>query len=210
MKKISVMIVDDHTLLRQTWATLLNFYGPYEVIANTGDGHAAIEAATTFQPDLVLLDINMSPLNGFDVMDAIKKISPATKVIGVSMHSQPGYAKKMMRRGARGYVTKNSTTNELITAMEKVMKGETYVCTEVKNLLTEEVMGDSAGAGISHLTEKELQIIDLMKLGFTTKAIAEQMKVATKTVETHKHNIYKKLNVKSSFALMNLVARMAI
>ncbi len=108
MGKITVLIVDDHTLIRETWSFLLGRNENFEVIAEVGDGQKAIDIARDKRPNIVLLDINMTPLNGFDVLKMIRKQSPGSKVIAVSMHSQPAYAKKMLRMGAKGYITKNS------------------------------------------------------------------------------------------------------
>ena len=108
MKKVSIMIVDDHTLIRETWSFLLGKNENFDVVAECGDGERAIELARDKRPDVVLLDINMAPMSGFDVLKMIRKYSPGSKIIGVSMHSQPAYAKKMLRLGAKGYVTKNS------------------------------------------------------------------------------------------------------
>ncbi|WP_315819545.1 response regulator transcription factor [Paraflavitalea speifideaquila] len=94
MSRISIMIVDDHTLIRETWSFLLGRNEGFEVIAEVGDGQQAIEIARDKRPNIILLDINMSPLNGFDILKMVRKLSPGSKVIAVSMHSQPAYAKK--------------------------------------------------------------------------------------------------------------------
>src|SRR5882724_3694939 len=108
MKKTSVMIIDDHILIREFLSLSIGHYENFEVIAESGDGQQAIELARDKRPDLIMLDINMSPMNGFEVLKMIRKMSPTTKIIGLSMHSQPAYAKKMLRLGAKGYMTKNS------------------------------------------------------------------------------------------------------
>lgn len=102
MAKITVLIVDDHTLIRETWSFLLGRNENFEVIAEVGDGQRAIDIARDKRPNIVLLDINMTPLNGFDVLKMIRKQSPGSKVIAVSMHSQPAYAKKMLRMERKG------------------------------------------------------------------------------------------------------------
>ena len=117
MKRVSIMIVDDHLLIRQTWSFLLGKNENFDVIADTGDGEQAIELAREKRPDVILLDIKMRPLSGFDVLKMIRKYSPGSKVIGVSMHSQPAYSQKMLRMGAKGYVSKKSTQHEMIEAI---------------------------------------------------------------------------------------------
>src|SRR6186713_3530691 len=123
MKKVSIMIVDDHTLIRETWSFLLGKNENFDVIAECGDGERAIDLARDKRPNIVLLDINMAPMSGFDVLKMIRKFSPGSKVIAVSMHSQPAYAKKMLRLGARGYVTKNSPRKEMLEAIHTVHSG---------------------------------------------------------------------------------------
>src|ERR1700754_4911462 len=161
MKKVSIMIVDDHTLIRETWSFLLGKNENFDVVAECGDGERAIELARDKRPDVVLLDINMAPMSGFDVLKMIRKYSPGSKIIGVSMHSQPAYAKKMLRLGAKGYVTKNSPRQEMLDAIGEVTKGNIYVCQEVKNILSDQMLGDEeAGTGLNQLSEREMEVIN--------------------------------------------------
>lgn len=204
-KRTSVLIVDDHTLIRESWSLLLKYEKKFDVIANTGDSEEAIKIVTEQKPELVLLDINMGVTSGFDVLRSIRKVSPGTRVIGISMHSQPAYARKMIRGGAKGYVTKNSTTEELLFAIKEVMAGNTYICAEVKNILGEQMLAEESNNGIQQLTSKELEVIQYLKEGLPSKDIAGKMHVATKTIEVHRHNIFKKLGVKNVVALVQMV-----
>ena len=201
------MIVDDHTLVRETWTKFINLYPEYEVIFHTGDGNEAIEVARKKRPDIVLLDINMSPLNGFDVLEMIRKFSPGSKVIGVSMHSQPAYAKRMMRGGAKGYVTKSSPSEELMLALAEVAAGKKYICEDVKNILTEQAVNETGQgpSAIGQLSDRELQIINLLRSGLSSKQIGQELSITPKTVEVHRHNILKKLKLKNSVALIEYV-----
>ncbi len=206
MGKISIMIVDDHTLIRETWSFLLGRNEGFEVIAEVGEGQRAIELARDKRPNIVLLDINMTPINGFDVLKMIRKLSPGSKVIAVSMHSQPAYAKKMLRLGARGYVTKNSPRQEMLDAIEEVYKGNVYVCQEVKNILSEQMLGNEEnGTGLNQLSERELEVIHLIRDGLSSKEIADKLAISIKTVEVHRHNILKKLKVKNTASLINYI-----
>lgn len=206
MEKITIMIVDDHTLIRETWSFLLGRNENFEVIAECGDGEKAVEIAKEKKPDIVLLDINMSPLNGFEVLKLIRKYSPGSRVIAVSMHSQPTYAKKMMRMGARGYVTKNSPRQEMIDAVMEVYKGNSYICSEVKNILSEQLLNDEdESSGLNQLSEREIDVINLLREGLSSKGIAEKLNISIKTVEVHRHNILKKLKVKNTASLINLI-----
>jgi two-component system invasion response regulator UvrY len=206
MGKISVMIVDDHTLIRETWSFLLGRNENYEVVAEVGDGQRAIDLARDKRPNIVLLDINMSPLNGFDVLKMIRKLSPGSKVIAVSMHSQPAYAKKMLRLGAKGYVTKNSPRQEMLDAINEVYLGNMYICQEVKNILSDQMLGEEDPAtGLNQLSEREIEVINNIRDGHSSKEIADRLGISIKTVEVHRHNILKKLKVKNTASLINYI-----
>ena len=200
------MIVDDHTLIRETWSFLLGRNENFEVIAEVGDGQKAIDLARDKRPNIVLLDINMSPINGFDVLKMIRKLSPGSKVIAVSMHSQPAYAKKMLRLGAKGYVTKNSPRQEMLDAMIEVNKGNVYICQEVKNILSEQMLGEEDNSvGLNQLSEREIEVINQIREGLSSKEIADKLGISIKTVEVHRHNILKKLKVKNTASLINYI-----
>ncbi|MBC8034820.1 MAG: response regulator transcription factor [Chitinophagaceae bacterium] len=206
MEKITIMIIDDHTLIRETWSFLLGKNEGFEVVAETGDGEKAIGIAKELRPNIVLLDINMTPLNGFDVLKLLRKYSPGSKVIAVSMHSQPTYAKKMLRMGARGYVTKNSPRQEMMDAVVDVHKGNIYICDEVKNILSHQLMNEEEEpSGLNHLSEREIEVINLLKDGQSSKEIAGSLSISYKTVEVHRHNILKKLKVKNTASLINFI-----
>lgn len=206
MSRITIMIVDDHTLIRETWSFLLGRNEGFEVIAEVGDGQQAIEIARDKRPNIVLLDINMSPLNGFDILKMIRKLSPGSKVIAVSMHSQPSYAKKMLRLGARGYITKNSPRQEMLDAIKEVYGGQIYICQEVKNIISVQMLGEDEGMpGLNQLSEREIEVINLIREGLSSKEIATRLNIAIKTVEVHRHNILKKLKVKNTASLINYI-----
>jgi two-component system, NarL family, invasion response regulator UvrY len=206
MKKISIMIVDDHTLIRETWSFLLGKNENFDVVAECGDGERAIEFARDKRPDVVLLDINMAPMSGFDVLKMIRKYSPSSKIIGVSMHSQPAYAKKMLRLGAKGYVTKNSPRQEMLEAIAEVSKNQVYICQEVKNILSEQMLnGDQVNPDINNLSDREMQIVRALKEGLSSKEIASELSISLKTVEVHRHNILKKLKLKNTVSLINFI-----
>lgn len=206
MEKISVMIVDDHTLIRETWSFLLGRNENFEVAAECGDGQQAIAMAKEKRPQVVLLDINMMPMNGFDILKQLKRYAPASKVIGVSMHTQPTYAKKMIKMGARGYVTKNSPRKEMLDAIVEVHQGSMYICSEVKNILSEQILvNEDDSGGLNYLSEREIDVINLLKDGYSSKEIASELKISCKTVEVHRHHILKKLKVKNTASLINYI-----
>src|SRR5260221_12797256 len=160
MSKINILIADDHKLIRETWSYILNSDARFQVIAEGGDAQEAVELAKTKRPHVVLMDINMTTFSGLEATQRIRKISPGSKVIGVSMHSQPAYAKKMLQMGARGYVTKNSSKEEMIKAILEVNHGNKYICDEIKNIIGEEVLEKESLSNIGTLTEREIQIMN--------------------------------------------------
>lgn len=206
MEKISIIIADDHKLIRDTWSFILNNDERFEVLAECSNGEEAVEMAKQFRPRILLMDINMSPINGIEATQLVRKFAPATRVIGVSMHSQPAYVKKMLKIGALGYVTKNSPIDEMITAIIEVDKGNRYICNEVKNILSEQMFEeDGEGTGINALSNRELDVIKLIKEGMSSKEISKSLNISLKTVEVHRHNILKKLNLKNSASLVNYI-----
>ena len=206
MEKISVLIADDHKLIRDTWSYILNNDTRFIVIAECGDSEQAVEMSRTKKPNIVLMDINMLPISGFEATERIRKASPTSKIIGVSMHSQPAYAKKMLQIGARGYVTKNSSKEEMMKAIMEVYEGNKYICEEIKNNISELVLEENKEVpNVNALTEREIQIINLIKEGMSSKEIAQNLNISLKTVEVHRHNVLKKLKLKNSASLVNFI-----
>lgn len=208
MHTITVLLVDDHRLIRDSWSFILNSDPRFQVTGETSSGQEAIEIARDKNPDIVLMDVNMAPVNGFDATKQIRKLSPASKIIGVSMHSMPAYAKRMLQLGAMGYVTKNSSKDEMINAILEVNAGKKYICEEVKNILAQQELDESDASGIADmnsLSRRELDIIQLIKEGLSSKEIALKLDISLKTVEVHRYNILKKLNLKNTASLVNFI-----
>jgi DNA-binding NarL/FixJ family response regulator len=130
MKKISVIIVEDHKLVREMWTDLLADNNEIEVVGESGDFDEAIEMIKSKKPDIVFLDINLPQSSGLDAVPLIRKFAPDTRIIAISVHDLPVYAKKMLQMGANAYVTKNSSHLEIFKAVEEVMNGRSYVCLE--------------------------------------------------------------------------------
>jgi two-component system, NarL family, invasion response regulator UvrY len=206
IKKISIMLVDDHTLIRESWRALLSTIENMEIVAECGDGRLAGELAKNARPDIVLLDLNMKPMNGFEVLKTIRQLSPLSRIIGLSMRSEPVFAKKLLRSGAKGYLTKNSPRHEMIDAINEVNRGNTFICQEVQTLLsTQKSEGDNKAPDINCLSASELQLLSFLSVGDTSKEIAVKSGISVKTVEVHRHNILKKMNLKNSTALIQYV-----
>jgi two-component system invasion response regulator UvrY len=131
-EQIRIVIVDDHPLIRETWTLLLELDNRFIVIAQCSNGAEAIEAADELNPDIILMDINMHPVNGFEATRKIVNKNPSAKIIGMSVNNQPSYARNMLQSGAKGYITKNSTKEEMTSAITTVHNGRQFICEEVK------------------------------------------------------------------------------
>jgi len=131
-EKIRIILVDDHKLVRESWRKLLESNPRFRIIAECENGHSAIEQAQKKLPDIMLVDINMSPLNGFAVTEKIMETNPSIKIIGLSVNNEPIYASRMLNLGARGYLTKTSSFEEITQGIMEVHKGEFYICKEVR------------------------------------------------------------------------------
>ena len=132
--KIRVVIVDDHQVIRTSWKILFGTDPRFEVIGVLQSGQEAVTQVPALNPDVILMDINMFPLNGFDATSQLVSILPGIRIIGISANNYPGYAQKMMALGARGFVTKSSPFDELTRAVTLVHEGETYVCEEITRM----------------------------------------------------------------------------
>ena len=131
---VSIIIVDDHFHVREAWSWVLNQAPRIKVIAQCANGQEAIEAARKLRPDVILMDINMQPVNGIEATRRIRQFDTGIKIIAVSVQAERSYVNEMLRNGANGYVTKNSSSTEMITAIDEVLAGKTYLCEEIGHL----------------------------------------------------------------------------
>jgi DNA-binding NarL/FixJ family response regulator len=131
---IKLIIVDDHFHVREAWSWVLNQVPRIDVIAQCANGQEAIEAARRLQPDVILMDIHMQPVNGIEATRIIRGFAPGIKIIAVSVQAERSYVNEMLRSGANGYVTKNSSSTEMIMAIDEVIAGHTYLCEEIGHL----------------------------------------------------------------------------
>jgi len=206
MKKIKLLITDDHTLIRESWIMMLNSDPRFEVVASCSSGEEAIELVKSTCPDVVTMDINLGGMTGIEATEKICKQSPGTKVLIVSLHNKTAYVKKLFQVGAAGYVTKNSPQEEMMKAIVEVYNNHRYICEEIKSILTEQALsGKEETISLDSLSEKELKIISYLKKGFSSKEIAKDINVTAKTVEVHRYNILHKLGLPNVAALINYV-----
>ncbi len=205
-KKISIIIFDDHNLVAEMWSDLINSDERFSVIGICNDtSDKSIETVKTKRPDVVIMDINIQPTSGIEATKLVKKGSPGTKVIGVSMHNQPSFAKRMLKNGALGYVTKSSNKSEMFEAIETVVTGKIFVCKEIQENLSKQVFEDDETPDISKLSEREVDVLKLIKDGLSSKEIADKLFLSSRTVEVHRSNILKKLNLKNTASLLKFI-----
>lgn len=205
MKKTTILIVDDHRLIRQTWSFILNNNAGYEVSGECNNAAEAIKLAASLQPDIIVLDINLPGISGIEAIPLLLKTCPSSKILGVSMHSQPAYARKMIKEGAMGYVCKSSPSKELFKALEEISDGKKYLCQGTKEILAKQMIDNDEGKNVNILSARELEVIRFIKEGFSSKQIAEELSISVKTVEVHRYNILKKLNLKNAAGLVNFI-----
>lgn len=206
LEKITILITEDHILVREAWCRMFNDDPRFNVIAECTTGEEAIETSQKLRPDLVMMDINLPGINGIEATREIIKLVPDSKILGVSLHAQPAYAFKMMKAGASGYITKNSPMDEMFLAITDICNEKKYICKEVKELLSDSMIsGDDEAAILNSLSKKEIRIISFIQKGYSSREIASSLLIAVKTVERHRYNIFKKLKIKNVAALVNLV-----
>lgn len=205
-KKITIIIFDDHNLVAEMWSELINSDERFSVIAICNDTSTkSIELVKTKKPDVVIMDINIQPLSGIDATKLVRKESPGSKIIGVSMHNQPSFAKRMLKNGATGYVTKSSNRKEMFDAITAVSSGQKYICKEIQENLSKQVLVDDDTPDISKLSEREIDVLKHIKDGLSSKEIADKLFLSSRTVEVHRSNILKKLNLKNTASLLKFI-----
>jgi DNA-binding NarL/FixJ family response regulator len=202
---ISILIADDHKLIRETWTYILNRDSRFKVIGACANSEESVKMSEKLQPEIVLMDINMAPYSGIEATRRIREASPQSRIIGITMHTQPTYAKKMLQLGASGYVTKNSSKEEMFNAIIEVSKGNKFICSEIKELLAEAQDDTAVVSAINSLTEREMDVINLIKQGSSSRDISIKLDISIKTVEVHRHNILKKLKLKNAASLIHFM-----
>lgn len=206
MKKLSILVADDHMLLRQAWRMVLNSQPHIEVIGEANNGKEAVEKALQLKPDLVLMDIGLPHMDGISATLHITQKLPQVKVLALSAHTQPSYARKMIQVGAVGYLTKNVTALEMLSAIEEIRNGRKYICNEIKENLSLQVFNEeNEQPNINALSHREMEIVELIRDGYSSKEIAEKLYITAKTAEAHRYNIMRKLKMKNTAALVNFI-----
>lgn len=206
MGKTRLYFVDDHKMVIDMWTTLLSADPRYEIVGKAFDGETALAEIKDLYPHIILLDISMPGLSGVPLLKQIKALIPSVKVLSVSMHTNIAMVKNILQNGARGYVSKTSTYDEMITAIESVRNGDTFISADIKEQIIGNVIkNEEAEPDINSLTRRELEIAQMIKEGLTSKEISERLFISLRTVEVHRHNLFKKLNVRNAAGLINLI-----
>ena len=210
MEKIRVLLADDHAILREGIKSLLAKQDNIEIVAEATNGREAITRVAQFRPDVVVLDISMPLMDGLEATRQIKKESPDTRIIVLTMHEDEEYFFQLLRAGASGYVTKRSAGRELISAIEAAAKGDSFFCpTMAKHLLSDYLRLGKNSDQIEQqeLTPREREVVKLIAEGYTNQQIAELLHRSVKTIESHRANILRKLDIHDSIELVKYAVR---
>lgn len=198
--KITLIIADDHMLIREGLKQLLELEGDISVVAQAGNGQEAIEKTLEYKPDILILDINMPEINGIDVLRRLKDVGANTKVIILTIHDDKEYLFATMKIGADGYILKDSDANSLIRAIRDVNSGRTYIQPNLAKMMVDELnYKDEESNGmlkkIRSLTKREYEVLTLIAEGLNNKDIADKLFISEKTVKNHVSSIFKKIGV---------------
>jgi DNA-binding NarL/FixJ family response regulator len=199
---IRLLLAEDHPVVRRGLRSILTQYQHIEILDEATDGQEALHKARELAPDVVLMDIEMPQLNGLTVTETLAKEAPQIRVLVLSTHSTIHHAMRILKSGARGYVLKQASAEELVKAIETVAAGKTCFSPEVASLALNQLVRKSAGVpDPSQLSEREREILVLIAEGLYNKEIGARLNIGTRTVETHRERIMEKLNIHSAAGL---------
>jgi two-component system nitrate/nitrite response regulator NarL len=203
---IRVMLVDDHPLFREGVSARLSMSDEIILVGEAENGHQLLKRLDELKPDVVLMDINMPEMNGMDVLEIMAEREDKTKFIILSMHDDKEYIIPVIRLGAYGYMLKDVSGDEMIKAIKVVAKGKKHFSQDVAAILAQE----DAEKSENRLTNREQLILRLISLGYGNKKIAQELNNSVRTVETHKRNITKKLNINTISGLVRYAIKHGI
>jgi len=203
-----VLLADDHSLVRAGFRMLLSSLG-FDVVAEAGDGLEALQLLPECRPDIVLMDISMPGLNGIDATLRIRQQFPSTRVLILSMHANAEYARRALAAGASGYILKDASARELELAIHAVARGDSYispsVSTPVVGVHAEDPNADAAK--LDRLSPRQRQVLRLMAEGCSRRAIADQLNISAKTVDTYRRQILDHLGIRDNARLIRFAIR---
>ena len=214
MKKVRILLADDHIVMRAGLRALLERQPNLEVVGEAGDGRETLELASSRAPDVVVMDIAMPNLNGVEATRRMISKQPTISVVILSMYSDESYVMRALEAGARAYLLKDSAVSDLIRAIEAVSQGKSFFSPKISRILAEEYVHalKQKGVGDSYelLTTREREILQLLVEGNTNKEVATSLNISVYTAETHRGNIFQKLNLHSSAELVLYAVRKGI
>jgi DNA-binding NarL/FixJ family response regulator len=209
-RKAKVLLVDDHPLVREWLANLVNQQTDLEICGETDSARAALEIMSAANPEIAVVDISMEGGSGLELIKDIKAQYPNVKVIVLSMHDEALYAERAFRAGARGYVMKREATKRVLEAIRRVLEGKPYLSEKIAMAMAEKFVEGrpkTAESGIENLSDRELEVFQLLGRGYGTRQIADSLHISQKTVQAFCARIKEKLNVSNAAELLRLALR---
>ncbi len=200
-----VLLIDDHPIMRHGLAQLIRAEAGLEVCGEAGSARDGVAAVGNLKPDLTVIDLTLPDKNGLELLKDIQALHPGTLCLVLSMHDETMYGERALRAGARGYIMKEAAADHLITAVRKVLSGGIYVSDGMASRMLEQVMGQRGKSNtsvIDTLTDRELEVLEMIGHGIATKVIAERLNISARTVEAHRAHIKDKLAVTDGAALV--------
>ena len=214
--KKTILIIDDHPLFREGLKAIIERDNRFEVVGEAGNGREGLRLAKELKPDLALVDMSLPDQSGIQLTRELKNASLKTRIMMITMHSKVDYIVKAFRAGATGYVVKESASERLLQGMDTVLKGEYFMDSSVSHKVVKKLMQfPEKGAKITDasydtLTPREQEIMVLLAEGLSSKEIAEKLFISPKTVDNHRTNILRKLNLHSTIELIRYAAKLGI
>lgn len=200
------MIAESQALVLHSLVALLKSFANVEISGIASDGHELLKKLEQTKPDIIILDINRPGLNGIEVTRIIDEKMPWVKVISLSRHNHPHYIKEMLKHGAKGFLSKNCKVEELYEGIQRVYSGKTYFCSICSRIMLRDYTGESPEGemDIRKITPREIEIIGYLSEGLTTKEISGKLFISDKTVERHKSNLLKKMQLRNTAQLVKV------
>jgi DNA-binding NarL/FixJ family response regulator len=214
VKPIRILLADDHTVVRKGLRLLLESQPEFQVIADAANGREAVAMAEEHRPDVVVMDVAMPTLNGIEAARQISARLPQTSVVFLSMHSDEGYVLRALKAGARAYLLKDSAEQDLINAVKAVREGKAFFSPAISKMLVEDYMRQMQERKVEDsyelLTTREREVLQLLAEGKNNKEVAGVLNLSLYTVETHRSNIFQKLNLHSGAELILYAIRKGV
>ncbi len=203
--KVRILIVDDHPIVRQGLADLINHEDEFEVCGHAEDAREAMEQIRKLSPDLVTIDITLREMGGLELIKDVKSQHPKLPMLVISMHDEKLYGERVLRAGAKGYIMKHEATENVIDAIRKVFSGQVYVSNNMAEQMVKSFVSGgtrSQASVMNSLSDRELEVFRLIGQGFGTRKIAEMLHLSVKTIETYRAHIKNKLSLDDAAQLL--------